>query len=136
MTHQGNMISQQDTTNFEQQVSPADQMIIQSLAKLDGVALGTAMGVLFGLIIFLATNFLLYKGGDVIGPNLSLLSQFFHGYEVSFRGSLVGLFYGMIRGFASGWLLAFARNFVLAVYVHLLKLKGSVSAVNDYIDNP
>lgn len=136
MATPGNMLSQQSTTHFEQPVSPADQMIIQSLAKLDGVALGIAMGVLFGFAILFATNFLLYKGGEVVGPNLSLLSQFFPGYEVSFAGSLVGLFYGLIAGFTAGWLIAFVRNFVLAVYMHLLKLKGSVSAVNDYIDNP
>jgi tetrahydromethanopterin S-methyltransferase subunit G len=136
MTHPDYMLSQENTTRYEQRVSPADQMIIQSLAKLDGVALGIAMGALFGLGIFVATNFLLYKGGAVVGPNLALLSQFFPGYEVSFPGSLIGLFYGLITGFAVGWLIAFVRNFVLAVYMHLLKLKGSVSAVNDYIDNP
>lgn len=130
------MISQQNTSHLEPQISPADQMIIQSLAKLDGVALGTAMGALFGLIIFLATNFLLFKGGEVIGPNLALLSQFFLGYEVSFEGSLIGLFYGLVAGFITGWTIASVRNLVLAIYMHLLKLKGSVSAVNDYIDNP
>ena len=116
--------------------SPADKIIVQSLAKLDGTAFGIALGSLLGVTIFLATVFLLIKGGDVIGPNLSLLSQFFVGYEVSFTGSLIGCFYGLITGFVVGWSIAFIRNFVLSVYIHLLKLKGSMSAVNDYIDNP
>jgi hypothetical protein len=91
---------------------------------------------LFSLLIFSATNFLLFKGGDVIGPNLVLLGQFFIGYEVSFSGSLIGAIYGLMAGFVIGWLIAFLRNFVVAVYMHILKLKGSLSAVNDYLDNP
>jgi hypothetical protein len=115
---------------------PTEELIVQSLAKLDGKALGIAIGLLLGLGIFFATNFLLFKGGDVIGPNLALLSQFFVGFDVSFGGSLVGMFYGLISGFILGWLIAFIRNFVLAVYMYFLKLKGSMSAVNDYLDSP
>ena len=114
----------------------ADALIVQSLAKLDGKALGIAIGLLLGLTIFLATNFLLYKGGEVIGPNLALLSQFFVGYEVSFAGSFIGLVYGLIAGFILGWLIATIRNLILSIYMFVLRLKGSFSAVNDYIDNP
>ena len=115
---------------------PTERIIVQSLAKLDGTALGIALGILGGLAIFVATNFLVYKGGDVIGPNLSLLAQFFPGYEVSVAGSFVGFFYGMISGFVVGWLIAFLRNITVALYIHIVKLKSSMSAVNDYIDNP
>jgi membrane protease YdiL (CAAX protease family) len=120
----------------EQNSDATKELIVQSLAKLDGKALGISIGLLFGLMIFLATNFLLYKGGDVIGPNLALLGQFFIGYEVSFGGSLVGMIYGLIAGFIIGWLIAIVRNFVVTIYMHVLKLKGSMSAVNDYLDNP
>ena len=113
-----------------------DKLIVESLAKIDGLALGVSLGTLFGLGIFLATNILILKGGDIIGPNLALLSQYFVGFEVTFAGSLIGLLYGFIAGFAMGWLIAFLRNIVVTIYVHLLRLKGSMSAVNDYIDNP
>ena len=111
-------------------------LIIQSLAKLDALALGISVGTLFGLVNFLATIFLIIKGGETVGPNLALLSQYFIGYEVTPIGSLIGLFYGFISGFVLGWLIAVLRNFVVAIYLHILKLKGNVSAVNDYIDNP
>lgn len=114
----------------------SDQLIVQSLAKLDGIALGVALGILFGMIIFLATNMLIFKGGDVIGPNLSLLSQYFVGYEVTFLGSLIGLFYGVVSGLILGVLIAGLRNLAVKIYMMALKLKGSLSAVNDYIDNP
>ncbi len=119
------------------EVGPKDQteqIIVQSLARLDGVALGIALGMLGGLVILVATGFLVWKGGDVIGPNLGLLSQFFPGYEVSALGGLVGFFYGFISGFCLGWLTAFLRNFAVAVYIHILKLRSSMAAVNDSID--
>ena len=115
---------------------PSEKIILQSLAKLDGTALGIALGSLLGLVIFVATNFLVLKGGDVIGPNLALLSQFFPGYEVSFMGSLVGFVYGLISGFVVGWLTALLRNSIVSFYIHVLKVRSRMSAVGDYIDNP
>lgn len=115
---------------------PTEELIIQSLAKLDGKALGIAIGLLLGIGIFVATNLLIFKGGDVIGPNLALLNQFFIGYEITFVGSMIGMIYGLMAGFIIGWLIAGIRNFVVMIYIHLVKLKGSMSAVNDYIDNP
>lgn len=119
--------------------NPADnteKLIIQSLAKLDVIALGIAVGCTCGLIIFFATNFLIYKGGDEIGPNLALLSHYFIGYEVTVSGSLVGLVYGFIVGFVTGSLIALLRNVIVTIYMNLIKFKGSVSAFNDFIDNP
>lgn len=113
-----------------------NELIVKSLAKLNSVALGIAVGTLFALIIFLATNILILKGGDLIGPNLALLSQYFIGYKVTFVGSLIGSFYGFVSGFILGWLAAFLRNSVVGLYLLSLKLKNRVSAVNDFIDNP
>ncbi len=104
-------------------------LIIQSLAKLNAFALGISVGTLFGLVNFLATIFLIIKGGETVGPNLALLSQYFIGYEVTPIGSLIGLFYGFVSGFVLGWLIAVLRNFVVAIYLHILKLRGNVSAV-------
>ena len=125
-----------EKTASDADLDPLDNLIVESLAKLDGLALGISMGTLFGLVMFLATNILILKGGNEIGPNLALLNQYFIGYDVSFGGSLIGLIYGLVSGFILGFLIAFLRNTVLTVYLYLLKLKASVSAVNDYIDNP
>jgi hypothetical protein len=113
-----------------------DTVILKAFAKLDGVALGISVGLMFGLVIFGATVFLVMKGGDVVGPNLGLLSQFFVGYEVTFPGGLIGFVYGFGFGFVLGWLIAFLRNVVLSIYLHLLKLRTSVNAVNDFLDHP
>jgi len=120
----------------EKRPDPTDELIVQSLAKLDGKALGIAIGSLLGLGIFAATNFLILKGGDVLGPNLALLNQFFIGYEITFLGSLIGLVYGVMAGFIIGWLIAVIRNFMVMVYMQVIKVRGGMSAINDYLDNP
>jgi len=130
------MKSRTNLDSYDQPQDPVDRIIVESLAKLDGVALGVSLGLIFGLIIFAATNILIFKGGEVVGPNLSLLEQYFVGYEVTFSGSMVGLIYGVLVGFIVGWLIATLRNFVVSLYIHYLKVRGSMSAVNDYIDNP
>jgi hypothetical protein len=120
------------------QTDPAgdDAVIIQALAKLDALALGIAVGLLFGLVVFLATIVLVVKGGDVVGPNLGLLSNYFIGYEVTLQGSLIGFIYGFGSGFVLGGLIAFLRNTVISIYLHLVKLRTSVNAVNDFLDHP
>ena len=133
---ESNMNEDIEFIEVEPSSTAADKVIISSLARLDGVALGISIGILLGLAVFLATIILIFKGGDVIGPNLALLGQYFVGYEVSIPGSFIGLTYGLIFGFILGWLIALLRNFVMGVYIQLLKVKGSMSAVNDYIDNP
>lgn len=112
------------------------EILVQSLTRLDKTALGIALGIFFGLVIFLATNFLIIKGGEEIGKNLILLGQYFAGFDISFTGSLVGAFYGLISGFVIGWLIAFLRNSIIRVYIGFLRLKGSMSTINDFIDNP
>ena len=118
------------------EIDAADELIIQSLAKLDSVAMGISVGALFGLAIFLATNFLIIKGGENVGQNLVLLRQYFFKYEVTPVGSVIGFFYGFFSGFVLGWLGATLRNAIVTVYLNVFKLKGKISAVNDFIDNP
>jgi hypothetical protein len=130
------MKSEPERIIHEPDIPDTNQLIVQSLAKLDAIALGISLGTLSGLAIFCATSILILKGGEEIGPTLELLNQYFIGYEVTPVGSLIGSVYGFASGFIAGWLIAILRNFIVTVYIQLLKIKGSVSAVNDFIDNP
>jgi hypothetical protein len=117
-------------------LTAADQLIIKAFAKLDKLALGIAIGAVTGLIVFAATVFLLIKGGDSVGQNLSLLNQYFIGYSVTWGGSLIGLLYGFIFGFILGWTAAFLKNLALTIYIRLIKLDANLSSVQDFMDNP
>lgn len=92
---------------------PLEKIVMTRLTRLNAVVSGLVTGVIFGLVIFVATNWLLLKGGEPIGPHLALLGQFFLGYTVSFGGSLLGLLYGFVTGFALGYAVAFLYNFFL-----------------------
>ncbi len=69
-----------------------------------------SVGLVWGVMIFIATNWLVLKGGDPVGPHLRLLGQFFWGYKVTFAGSLVGFFYGLVTGAASGGCIGWIYN--------------------------
>jgi hypothetical protein len=73
------------------------------ILRLDATAQAISIGVLLGLAIFVATNWLVLKGGPVVGPNLALLAQFCPGYSVTFVGSLIGFAYGLAYGAAAGF---------------------------------
>ncbi len=84
-----------------------------TVSQLDAKILGLTLGILFGLIIFIATNWLVIKGGPEAGIHLRLLSQFFIGYKVSFPGSVIGLIYGFITGTIFGVLVGWVYNGLL-----------------------
>lgn len=83
---------------------------------------GLSLGCICGLVIFLATNWLLIKGGHynaqgeyVVGPHLQLLGQFFPGYQVSFLGSCIGFGYGFLTGFLMGITMGLIYNKIVDV---------------------
>ena len=81
---------------------------------LNARVVGLVLGLLFGLGIFVATNWLVIKGGDRVGPHLQLLSQYFIGYRVTFLGSLIGAAYGFAVGTLSGALIGWIYNKIAA----------------------
>lgn len=105
-----------------------EELIVQTFAKLDAIALGIACGVVSGSGLLIATAALLIKGGHLIGPNLSLISHYFPGYTVTWGGALIGGTYGLFTGFLIGWTLASVRNFSIAIYAHSMKLWANLSS--------
>ena len=94
-----------------------DEKLFDAILQLNVRILGLALGIIFGLAIFIATNWLVIKGGHttpsgeyVVGPHLQLLSQFFIGYRVSFLGSIVGFFYGFALGTLCGSTIGWIYN--------------------------
>lgn len=76
--------------------------------KLDGRALGLAVGLLWGGGVLVATLWVLVAGGD--GRHLALLGRFYFGYSVTVVGAFVGLVWGFVDGFIGGWLTAWLYN--------------------------
>jgi tetrahydromethanopterin S-methyltransferase subunit G len=113
-----------------------NEILIQTVAKVDRSALGITIGILLGAGIFFITNFLILKGGNPPGLTLSRLNQYFFGYTVTFIGSFIGLFYGFITGFILGWFIALLRNFVISIYLYIARFRARMISVNNFIDYP
>jgi len=90
--------------------TPNAKIVLTRLARLNATVQGLVFGILFGGVIFVATNWLVLTSSGPIGPHLALLGQFFIGYRVTFVGSLIGLAYGFITGFLAGYFMAIMYN--------------------------
>ena len=90
-----------------------EQLLKKAVLHLNGHILGFVIGVIGALVIFTATDWLVIKGGEVVGPHLGLLDQFFIGYSVTFVGSLIGAAYGFGLGYISGLIIGWVYNTVL-----------------------
>ena len=90
-----------------------DEQLLRPVLRLNRHVLGLVLGLVIGTVLFVATNWLVLKGGDPVGPHLGLLGQFFIGYSVSFAGSFVGLLYGLVTGYVVGWFTAVVYNRVV-----------------------
>lgn len=91
---------------MEQEDNQMEKAVILLNAKL----LGIVLGFLSGAGLFLATNFLVVKGGQHVGAHLGLLANFFPGYRVTFLGSIVGFVYAFVVGFLVGVVLGSVYN--------------------------
>ena len=94
-----------------------EEIVVTRLLRLNAVVQGIVTGIVCGLGLFAATNWLILRGGHfgpegerIIGPHLSLLSQFFIGYRVTFLGSLVGFGHAFLLGFIIAYAIARIYN--------------------------
>jgi hypothetical protein len=105
-----------------------------ALVKLDRVALGLSLGTASGVLLFLATLLLVLKGGDAVGPNLGLLSQYFPGYRVTGAGSVLALGYGFVAGFLAGWTFALMRNALVFAFMAVMYRRAERQALRRLFD--
>lgn len=79
-----------------------EALVLVRVVRLNAAVAGVVTGLLAGLGLFVATNWLVLKGGPVVGPHLALLGQYFIGYRVTFAGSLIGFVWAFAVGFVVG----------------------------------
>ena len=110
-----------------------DDMIAVAFSRLDPVAMGVAVATVCGCAIFLASIILLLRGGDVIGPNLSLLNHYLLGFDVTWIGSLVGMIEGALAGFLLGFGGASLRNWCISAYAYYVKRSANAKQRRDFL---
>ena len=94
-----------------------EQIVLTRLLRLNAKVQGLVTGIVLGLGVFVATNWLILKAAvsgpekePVVGPHLALLGQYFIGYRVSFLGSVVGFGYGFVLGSVIGCAISVIYN--------------------------
>jgi len=87
-----------------------EELVRTRVLRLNATVQGLIVGIIAGLGLFITTNWLVLKGGKVVGPHLALLGQFFIGYQVTFVGSFIGFGYAFISGFLAGYCAASLYN--------------------------
>ena len=92
-----------------------EKRLLSGILWLNARVLGLALGVIFGLGLFIATNWLVIKGGHPVGPHLALLSQYFIGYRVTFLGSFIGFAYGFALGTLCGAMIGWIYNKIVVL---------------------
>jgi len=88
----------------------AEDDVRNTLLRLNARAWGIALGLLFGVGLFLATILLVVRGGQEVGPHLNLLGMFLPGYSVSIAGAFIGFAYLFVIGYAVGRLVGSVYN--------------------------
>jgi protoporphyrinogen oxidase len=119
----------------EEQKIISDEIIMKTFARIDKLGLATALGVVSGGLLFIATLWLIIKGGEVVGPRLQLVGQYFVGYTVTVKGAFIGLGYGFGWGFLVGWMFAYFRNLIIASYLYGMKKKAEMLSFRDFLDH-
>ena len=91
-----------------------ERLVETRLLRVNALSFGIVAGLVAGLGLFVATNWLVLKGGGghEVGPHLSLLAQYFVGYSVTFVGSLVGFGWAFACGLAVGYVGSWLYNTV------------------------
>jgi hypothetical protein len=112
-----------------------EQLLQRTFARMDKLAFAIALGSVTGLLFFLATIWLIIKGGSNVGAHLKLLGQYFYGYTVTVKGAFIAFAYSGFWGFLFGWLFAYIRNLFLAAYLYRVKKKAELVTLKDFFDH-
>ena len=95
--------------------TPIERALAIRIRQVEAVVQGIVVGTMCGAAVFLATNWLILRGGPTVGPHLALLGQFFLGYDVTFIGSVIGFLWGFFYGFIGGWAVSALYNRIVVL---------------------
>ena len=87
----------------------------KAVARIQTKVLALVFAMIAGLGLFLMTVWLLIKGGQGVGVHLNLLGQYFIGYSVTWKGSILGFCYGAFIGGIVGWAIGTIYNRIISM---------------------
>ncbi|MDH3732614.1 MAG: hypothetical protein OEU54_03735 [Gemmatimonadota bacterium] len=116
---------------------PSDEAAVEAMLAFLPIhkrALGVAVGLVGGTLLFAATVFaLVVLGGDPTG--LRLVGEYFYGYEVSWPGAFIGFFWAFVASFVFAWFAAFVHNFAVATSIFIARTREELRQTRDFLDH-
>lgn len=119
---------------FDRRELDPERQLLLAFAPIHKRALGIATGTAVALLMALLTIIALLHDPQGRFP-LHLLSAYFAGYDVSWRGVLVGAGWGFGVGFIAGWFVAFCRNLAVAISIFAIRTRAEVAQTRDFLDH-
>lgn len=89
--------------------------VSRAIVRIQAGVLAFVCAMIGGIGLFVMTAWLLIKGGPMVGQHLKLLRQYFPGYSVTWKGSLIGFFYGALVGGGVGWAIGKIYNGIVGI---------------------
>jgi hypothetical protein len=114
--------------------STLEEILRKAFSRYDPVALGAATAVVAAVGLFVATAFLLLRGGEPRGPTLSLLGHYLLGFEISWSGAFLGSAEAGVGAYALGFLTARWINLLISWHETALRRRLQLGRVMDPLD--
>ena len=111
-----------------------EQRLQRAFAPLNARALGLSLGIVAAVALSALTLLSMIVDKEHHFP-LRLLRNYFLGYSVSYAGIFVGALWAFGAGFIGGWLMATARNVVIAAWLLKARVRADLEASQDVLDH-
>jgi len=86
------------------------ELVGAAIVRLRARVMAVVFGWVGGCGLFVATAWLIVRGGPNVGQHLVLLRNYFPGYSVTWPGAFLGFLYGAAVGALLGWAIASIYN--------------------------
>jgi hypothetical protein len=113
---------------------PVDEVLETVFARLDPLALGAAVGLVSAVGLLFATAILLFKGGEHVGPTLSLLKNYLPGFGATWTGATIGCVEVGLIGFGLAYIGAWMRNRGIEAYAMYVRWRGETEERRHLLD--
>lgn len=113
---------------------PLAAVVTLAFAPLHKRAFGMAIGITAALLVAGVTLFHVVAQPPDSGY-LRLLSNYFYGYTVTWRGVVVGGLWAFLTGFVAGWFIAFCRNLVIAISIFITRTRAELRETREFLDH-
>jgi protoporphyrinogen oxidase len=110
----------------------AERVIQRAFARLDPVALGAAFAFVASMGLFMVTALLLLRGEAAL--EATLIGQYLLGFNLTVRGTVMGLLEIATGGFALGYATAQLRNHALDTYATRLRRRAAAELQRRVLD--